>query len=389
MLRRRVSVLVSVTLILVMAGTFLTGFVAAALDINRFAYHKYAAYVAVALALTHVVLHWRTLVGQVRRWILGSRAPSSPPTGAATTRRAADQPTALPGRPTTAVSVPPRLSRRTILKPGGLLGAGLGVGAALGQWWSSRGTALALEEGTDLGQVYHRWSVPTYAGLLAKAIHFRPQPSPYKTYPAAPGMPLPPVPEPGGPPLEAAIARRRSIREYADRSLTANELSRLLHYSAGITDRRDPTLAFRAAPSSGALFPIDVYPILFNVEGVAAGVYHYDVWGHRLELLRGGDFRREVFDAAISQEMIGRASLVLALTGLFDRVQFKYVDRSYRYLMLEAGHLGQNVYLTATALGLGPCGIGAFLDDDLNRLLGVDGHNEAVVYLLAVGPTSA
>ena len=102
--------------------------------------------------------------------------------------------------------------------------------------------------------------------------------------------------------------------------------------------------------------------------------------------MRAGDFRREVFDAAVSQEMVLHTGLVLVLTGIFARVHFKYVDRSYRYMLLEAGHLGQNVYLAATALGLAPCGIGAYFDDDLNRLLGVDGREEATVYLLAVGP---
>ena len=101
--------------------------------------------------------------------------------------------------------------------------------------------------------------------------------------------------------------------------------------------------------------------------------------------MRAGDFRREVFDAAVSQEMVLHTGLVLVLTGIFARVQFKYVDRSYRYMLLEAGHLGQNVYLAATALGLAPCGIGAYFDDDLNRLLGVGGREEATVYLLAVG----
>ncbi|MBA2448336.1 MAG: SagB/ThcOx family dehydrogenase [Chloroflexi bacterium] len=367
MLRKRLGVSVSLGLLLILGATFLTGFVAAALDLNRFAYHKYAAYLAIALAAVHVVLHWRSLTGQVRRWLLGARAPTSPRV-----------------LPATGGGVAPRLSRRSILWPGVFLGAGVG----LGHWWSSRGTAVALEEGEDLGQVYHQWSTPSYAGLLVKSVHARPQPSPYKEYPGAPTVPLPAIPAPGGPPLETVILGRRSVREYADRPLRLDELSRLLYYSTGITDRRDPTLAFRAVPSSGALFPTEVYPVLFNVEGVAPGVYHYDVQRHRLELVRAGDFRQEVFQAALSQEMILRASLVLVLTGLFPRVHWKYVDRSYRYLLLEAGHLGQNVYLAATALGLGPCGIGAFFDDQLNRLLSVDGRDEATVYLLAIGPTA-
>ena len=374
MLRKRFSTIISLVLLVAIAVTFLTGFVAAALDINRFAYHKYAAYLVIAVAAVHVVLHWRTLVAQVRKWLLGLS-----PTGVPRSEPAAS------GTPPAARSGAgvPQLSRRAVFSPGLFFVAGVGAG----QWWASRAGPPVLEQGQDLGQVYHQWSKPTYLGLLTKSVHARPQPSPYKEYPDVPVVTLPPLPPPGGPPLEEVLAQRRSVREYATRPVKLAELSRLLHASTGITDRRDPTYAFRTVPSSGALFPIELYTVLFNVEGAPPGVYHYDVQRHRLELVRAGNFRQEVFQAAISQEMILHTGLVVVLTGLFARVQWKYVDRSYRYVMLEAGHLGQNVYLAATALGLGACGIGAFFDDDLNRLLGLDGWEEAVVYLLAVGPT--
>lgn len=369
---KRLGVIVSLGLLVALVLTFLTGFVAAALDLNRFAYHKYAAYGAVALAAVHVVLHWRVLVGGVRRWVLGIRASSPGARSPATGRRRA----ATADRP---------MSRRAFVMPGLLVGLGAGVGA----WWSSRGSAHAIEEGRDLGQVYHQWSKPTYAGLLAKSLHVAPQPSTYKAYLDATSIALPPPAARFGPSLPEVVARRRSVREYADRRLTLEELSSLLHYSAGITDVRDPTLAFRAVPSSGALYPVELYPVIFDVAGLEPGVYHYDVQHHRLALLRMGDFRREVFQAAVSQEMIWGASLALVMTSLFARVQWKYLDRSYRYALLEAGHLGQNVYLTATALGLAPCGIGAYFDDDLNHLLAIDGYDEAVVYLMALGVARA
>jgi SagB-type dehydrogenase family enzyme len=360
-LRKRLGVLVSLGLLAALVLTFLTGFIASALDLNRFTYHKYLAYFAVALAAVHVVLHWRSLVGQVRRWLL----QSSPPPRA----------TAAPARES-------QVTRRAFLQPAMLLGAGL----VLGGWVSRRVGAPPLEAGEDLGQVYHKWSTPSYAGLLVKSLHVKPQPPLYKTYPNAAVVDLPLPPPPEGIPLEVAIAQRRSVRDYAARPLALDEVSRLLYYTNGITDRRDPTLAFRAAPSSGALFPVEIYPVIFNVAGVAPGVYHYHAERHQLQLVRAGDFRREVFEAAVSQEMVLHSSLVLVLAGMFSRVHFKYVDRSYRYILLEAGHLGQNVYLAATALGLGPCGIGAFFDDALDRLLALDGHDETTVYLLAIGP---
>ena len=368
MFRKRLGVIVTVVLLAGLLITFLTGFIAAALDLNRFAYHKYAAYFVIALAAAHVFLHWRSLVGQIRRWF--SRAPAPRP------RRLAP----ADGQAITA----PRQSRRAFLWPVAALTGGLAAGHLL----TARAKPLTLKEDEDLGQVYHEWSKPSYLGLLTKSFHARPQPSPYKEYPGLPVIPLPSLPSPSGPALEQVIARRRSIRDYGDRTITLAELSRLLHYSFGITDQSDPTLAFRAAPSSGALFPVDLYPVIFNVAGVSPGVYHYQVKSHQLELIRPGDFRQDVFQAVLSQEMILRAGFALVVTTVFPRVQWKYVDRSYRYALLEAGHVGQNVYLAATALGLGPCGIGAFFDDDLNRLLGVDGRDEATVYVLAVGPLS-
>ena len=370
-LRKRGSVLVSLALLLITTLTFLTGFIAAALDLNRFVWHKYAAYGAIALATIHVILHWRPLVGQMKKWLVPGNG------------RMSAQPTPPAQRGTGAALRP---ARATALGRRAAFGAALGLaaGIGIGRWWAGREPAPLFTEGDDLGQTYHRWSNPSYAGLLEKSLRLGPQPSPYKEYPDAPTLALPPPPE-AVTAVEAALYRRRSIREYAERAVTLDELARLLHGATGISDRRDPSWQFRTVPSSGALYPLEVYPIVFDVAGAEPGVYHYDVRRHRLALVRSGDFRQAVFEAAVSQEMIRGASLVLVIAGVFARVQHKYVDRAYRYLLLEAGHLGQNVYLTATALGLGPCGIGAYFDDQINAIVGLDGHDEATVYLLSIG----
>jgi SagB-type dehydrogenase family enzyme len=360
-LRKRLGVVVSLALLAVLVATFLTGFVAAALDLNRFAYHKYAAYAAIALAAAHVVLHWRALAGQVRRWILNRAAPL-PATRAGEAGGG-------------------RLSRRRLFWPGLALAAGAGVGRLAG----AGAAPVTIEPGDDLGQIYHRWSMTSYSGALAKALHVGAPPEVYKLYGDAPVVRLPPAPPPGGPAFETVIASRRSVREYGDRTVSLEELSRLLQHSIGITDRRDPTYHFRSVPSSGALYPVELYLAVFNVAGLEPGIYHYRLEEHAVELLRRGDFRRDLFQIAVSQEMVLRSALVVVLTGIFTRVQWKYVDRSYRYIMLEGGHVGQNVYLEATALGLGACGIGAFLDDRMNELLAVDGRDEATIYLLSVG----
>jgi SagB-type dehydrogenase family enzyme len=98
-----------------------------------------------------------------------------------------------------------------------------------------------------------------------------------------------------------------------------------------------------------------------------------------------GDFRSHVVEQGISQEFLGECGAVLFLTHIPQRMRPKYQDRSYRYGLLEAGHIGENAYLAATSAGLGACGVGAFMDDAINDMLGVDGVEEAVVYMLAVG----
>jgi SagB-type dehydrogenase family enzyme len=101
--------------------------------------------------------------------------------------------------------------------------------------------------------------------------------------------------------------------------------------------------------------------------------------------VRAGDFRSAVVDQAIEQEFLGECGAVLFLTQIVQRMRPKYQDRSYRYGLLEAGHIGENGYLAAVSLGLGACGVGAFMDDQINEMLGVDGVEEAAVYMLAIG----
>ena len=162
------------------------------------------------------------------------------------------------------------------------------------------------------------------------------------------------------------------------------ELSHILYYSSGITDKR---AGFRAAPSAGATYPIEVHPVTNNVEGLARGIHHYLVTSHELEVVREGDFRQEMARAALGERMIMQANVILVLSAIFQRTQQRYRERALRYILFEAGHIAQNTYLVATSMGLGACAIGAFSDEDFNRLLGLDGRQESVLYLIAVGNT--
>jgi SagB-type dehydrogenase family enzyme len=210
------------------------------------------------------------------------------------------------------------------------------------------------------------------------------KPTPYKRYPDAPKVPLDPPMVEGGMPLWEALQRRRSLRRFRDEPLAKAELSQLLWAGQGINTKRRIT-KFRTAPSAGGLHPVETYLVVYSVEGIEPGVYHYVAQAHELEQLRVGDFRASITQAALDQRFVGKANAVFVWTAVFERCKWRYGQRGYRYIYLDAGHIGQNVALVAVALGLGSCQVGALYDDEVNDVLGVDGTDESVVYMTAVG----
>jgi SagB-type dehydrogenase family enzyme len=182
--------------------------------------------------------------------------------------------------------------------------------------------------------------------------------------------------------VEKAIANRRSQRDFSGETMSLAKLSHLLYYSSGVTDKRH---GLRAAPSAGATYPIEVYVIVNNVEGLTKGIYHYLIASHELELILEGDFRNDMSRAALQEMMVRQANVIFALSAVLQRTQRRYRERAQRYIYFEAGHIAQNTYLVATSLGLGACAIGAFHDDEFNRVIGLDGRDENVLYLIAVG----
>jgi SagB-type dehydrogenase family enzyme len=194
------------------------------------------------------------------------------------------------------------------------------------------------------------------------------------------------LPVPGSPSttLDQVLRGRRSVRDFEWRPLSLQELSYLLWASTGIT-RRERGHEFRTAPSAGALYPVETYMAVNDVTEVPPGIYHYSIRDHALEQLRRGRMGEELARAALDQSMCARAPLVLIWTALFERSKWKYDQRAYRYLYLDAGHVAQNLALAAVALGLGSCQIAAIYDEEVNELLGVDGGEEGAIYLSAVG----
>lgn len=212
----------------------------------------------------------------------------------------------------------------------------------------------------------------------------RSAPEKYKRYPKNPKFKLGPPSNDGGMPLWEAINRRRSIRNFSNRPMAKNTLSQLLWASQGITHKAIG-FEFRAVPSAGALYPIETYLIVNNVEEIEQGVYHFDVENHELEQLAAGDFRDAIASAALDQDMAYAACVVFVWTAVFARSKWKYDQRAYRYVYLDAGHIAQNVALAAVSSSMGTCQIGALYDDEVNSIIGVDGEEESVLYMTAVG----
>ena len=183
--------------------------------------------------------------------------------------------------------------------------------------------------------------------------------------------------------VEEAIKHRRTIRSYLAKPLTLEELSQILWAAQGITDDRD---CKRSAPSGGALYPMDIYAVMGDngVKGLKAGIYHYDPHKHATLLITEGDFRKDVAKTALSQMWMARAPLNLVITSEYNRITSKYGTRGERYAMIEAGHIGQNIFLQAEALGLRAGIVGAFHDNDVIRVMKISRSHEPLL-ILSVG----
>ncbi|MFX0081230.1 MAG: SagB/ThcOx family dehydrogenase [Candidatus Hodarchaeota archaeon] len=180
------------------------------------------------------------------------------------------------------------------------------------------------------------------------------------------------------------ILNRKSTRKFKNEPITQIQLGFLLFGMSGLT-RVFPNFAFRTVPSAGGLYPIEVYPVINNVEDLDQGVYHYNIPKHSLELLREGDYRTEITKACLDQQIAYNSAVNFVWTAVIERSKWKYLQRCYRYIYLDAGHIGQNFYLITEALGLGACTIGAIFDDEINALLEINGHTETAIYVGVVG----
>ncbi len=219
--------------------------------------------------------------------------------------------------------------------------------------------------------------------MPAHRLAWEARPPLYKDYPQATKVKLPSFEPPQAMSLDRTLKQRKSVRDFQDSPISLGQLSYLLWASSGIQRIEDGN-AFRTAPSAGALYPIETYIIANNVKGLEPGVYHYGIQAHQLEQLVQRDLRRQIAAAALGQQMCATAAAVFVWSAVFERCKWKYGQRAYRYIYLDAGHIAENLALAAVSINLGTCEIGALFDDHVNAIVGIDGIEESVI-CMAVG----
>jgi SagB-type dehydrogenase family enzyme len=189
--------------------------------------------------------------------------------------------------------------------------------------------------------------------------------------------------------LTETLMHRRSRRDYTGAAISLSQLSTLLQHACGTTGfvaAYDYTrLPLRSFPSSGGLQAPEVYLSVQAIGSVPPGLYHYRPVDHALESLKPGNHGPMLHNIALGQSFVETSAVVFVITGYYERLCWKYGERAYRYMCMDTGFLGQNVYLAAEALGLGACAIAGFIDDALEELLGIDGQDEMVLLLMSVG----
>ena len=183
--------------------------------------------------------------------------------------------------------------------------------------------------------------------------------------------------------LGTAIAERASCRRFLSRALTLAELSALLTSAYSVSG--GPSALDRPVPSAGGRYPLEVYLFIWNVEGVVAGTYHYQPLQHALEHLGVAPERSKIPSLFLDQPYLANAGTLIILTAVAERLLYRYGDRGYRYLLMEAGHVSQNLALVAAAVRIGCLSLGGFQDDVLSGLLNLQPDREIPLYGIALG----
>ncbi len=383
--RRDLHFIVLVALAVLALLTGLTGLVSSVLDLHLYRPFRIFALFSGLLLLIYIILRWPFFMAYIRERLFHRDVQAA--------HDAEDE----------VVTPPPIVTRRGFIYRASAAGVfGAFAGMILGRVGrAGEQSAREFRQGEDPGRLFHRRTYLKSTDLVSATETNAGQwwvnrPAPYNEYPDAVIVPLDKsYVLQGGMTLEDAINRRRSRRDFSGGDLTLKSLSTLLHFTAGETARLDmygqTGMIFRAQPSQGGLYPVEVYVIGNRVEGLDRGIYYFNPTDHTLRTLRSGDFRGDIAAACASQGFCRTASAVLVLTGVHDRAAFRGNERGYRNILLEAGHIAQNAYLAAEAMGLGACAVSTFYDQAVNDLLQLNTGGdpevpvEEAVYVVAVG----
>lgn len=186
--------------------------------------------------------------------------------------------------------------------------------------------------------------------------------------------------------LRSAIERRRSVRRYTREPLTLKELSYLLWCTQGIIHVVEPYYTLRNVPSAGGRHAFETYLLINRVDGLDPGLYRYLAFSHRLlEIDTSSGLADRAMAACLGQDFVRASAVTFLWSCVVYRMSWRYSERAYRLVHLDAGHVCQNLYLSAEQIGCGTCAIGAFDDQLMADLLSIDGVDEFVIYCAALG----
>jgi len=223
-------------------------------------------------------------------------------------------------------------------------------------------------------------------------------------YPQKQGVPMPPIElpvegdqkpidlpsgkdiQPDETDFPTLIEKRKTLRKYADQPITLKELAYLLWGTQGVKTITDRPVSFRTVPSAGSRHPFETYLLVNRVTDLEPGLYRYLAVSHKLVKMAGfDDIHEELTNACLKQKHVFNSAVTFAWVAIPERTTWRYGNRGYRYIHLDAGHVCQNLYLLAESINCGVCAIAAFDDDLANDALHLDGENAFVIYLASLG----
>lgn len=182
------------------------------------------------------------------------------------------------------------------------------------------------------------------------------------------------------------IEQRKSIRDYTNQPLTVDQLSYLLWCTQGVKEVVQGTVTLRNVPSAGARHAFETYLLINNVDGIIPGLYRFLVLENSLiHISLEQDIADKITKACLNQTFIKSSAVTFIWIAIPYRMNWRYGERGYKYLYLDAGHVCQNLYISAESIHCGTCAIAAYSDDEMNQILGLDGKEEFVIYLATVG----